>query len=75
MTAEPQIGYPGQQEGWQQTPAGYSGAEGPSGLSQAFAGYRPDTPSGLNQAPPASSFAGHDPSAPSGLSFIPPAVQ
>ena len=75
MTAEPQIGYPGQQEGWQQTPAGYLGAEGPSGLSQAFAGYRPDTPSGLNQAPPVSSFAGHDPSAPSGLSFIPPAVQ
>jgi hypothetical protein len=71
MTAEPQIGYPGPNAGWQQTPAG-SDADGPSGLSHAFAGYgqpalAPD------QAPSPLSFAGHDPGAPSGLSFAAPA--
>jgi hypothetical protein len=71
MTAEPQIGYPGQHEGWQQTPAGFSDDGGPSGLSHAFAGYSQQVPPEPNPAPPAS-FSGHDPDAPSGLSFTPP---
>ena len=52
-------------------------AQGPSGLSHAFAGYGQPVPTEPDPAS-ASSFSGHDPDAPSGLNFaavVPPVHQ